>query len=227
MESIIQLVSREISGEVVDTVNARDLWQFIESKQDFSKWIKLRIEQYGFTQGIDFIVPQNCGASKSVGYAVDKIEYFITIDMAKELSMVERNMQGKKARQYFIECEKQVGVQIADPQIAAMVMMLQNLDAIKQQQSEQQKTLIQQSARMDKVEARTNAVLDGAGFYSVLGFASLHGIRVDLKAAASYGRKAASESKTLGIGTGSVPDPRFGTVKTYHEDVLRHVFAIE
>lgn len=116
---------------------------------------------------------------------------------------------------------------IADPQIAAMVVMLQNLDQVKQTQAKQQKILQDQSERLDEMEARTDAVLDGSGFYSVAGFASLHGIKVDIKAAASYGRKAASESKLLGIAMGSIPDPRFGTVKTYHEDVLKHVFALE
>ena len=36
------------------------------------------------------------------------IEYHITLDMAKELSMVERNEKGKQARKYFIECEKKL-----------------------------------------------------------------------------------------------------------------------
>lgn len=123
--------------------------------------------------------------------------------------------------------QRNLSTEISDPQIAAMVMSLQRLDAVQRKQFQQQQQINEQTKRLNEIDAKTSAILDGSGFYSVAGFASLHGIKVDIKAAASYGRKAASESKTLGIAMGSIPDPRFGTVKTYHEDVLKHVFAIE
>jgi anti-repressor protein len=83
------------------TVNARELHEFLESRQDFSHWINGRIEQYGFIENQDFTII----LSKSTGGRPAK-EYHLTIDMAKELSMVERNARGKQARQYFIECER-------------------------------------------------------------------------------------------------------------------------
>jgi phage anti-repressor protein len=60
-----------------------------------------RIEQYGFVEDSDFTII----LLKSTGGRPAK-EYHISIDMAKELSMVERNARGKQARQYFIECER-------------------------------------------------------------------------------------------------------------------------
>lgn len=85
----------------IETVNARDLHEFIRSKQDFSDWIKSKIEKYSFIENEDFTIIQG----KSTG-GRPAIEYFISIDMAKELSMVENNEQGKQARRYFIEMEK-------------------------------------------------------------------------------------------------------------------------
>ena len=94
---------RETNGQ--RAVNARDLHAFLESKQDFSTWIKNRIEQYGFIENQDYqiLAPQNYGASWGGN---NKIEYALSIDMAKELSMVERTQKGKEARSYFIICEK-------------------------------------------------------------------------------------------------------------------------
>lgn len=95
-----QLIEINTSVSGIKTVNARDLHAFLESKQDFSTWIKSRIEQYGFVENEDFTV------HKFVDRRGNVVDYFCTIDMAKELSMVERNAKGKQARQYFIECEK-------------------------------------------------------------------------------------------------------------------------
>lgn len=94
---------RENNGQ--RAVNARDLHSFLESKQDFSTWIKNRIEQYGFIENQDYqiLAPQNYGASWGGN---NKVEYALSIDMAKELSMVERSQKGKEARSYFIRCEK-------------------------------------------------------------------------------------------------------------------------
>lgn len=91
---------KEVNGKKL--VSARDLHEFLESKQEFTHWIKNRIEQYGFIENEDFTV------EKFIMRKTWKHDYIITIDMAKELSMVERNEKGKQARKYFIECEKQL-----------------------------------------------------------------------------------------------------------------------
>lgn len=116
MHQLITLSKNTINQQMVQTVNARELHGFLQSKQDFSTWIKSRIADYDFVENQDFIIareviaPQKNGAEKSMTYAnwQGKIDYHITLDMAKELSMVERNEQGKMARRYFIECEKQL-----------------------------------------------------------------------------------------------------------------------
>lgn len=85
-------------------VNARELHQFLESKQEFANWIKNRIRDYGFIEDQDFVRLTNLSSEGKGGQ--NKVDYIISIDMAKELSMVERNERGKLARRYFIEMEK-------------------------------------------------------------------------------------------------------------------------
>lgn len=84
-------------------VNARDLHIFLGNKRQFSDWIKQRISQYGFVENQDFEVFHNFVKNPNGGRPQD--EYAISIDMAKELSMVENNERGRQARRYFIECE--------------------------------------------------------------------------------------------------------------------------
>jgi phage anti-repressor protein len=74
-----------------------------ESKQEFANWIKDLIADYGFVEGVDFLT----NLSKSTG-GRQAIEYTLTMDMAKEISMVQRSEKGRQARRYFIECEKRL-----------------------------------------------------------------------------------------------------------------------
>lgn len=101
MNELIKITTVTINHETVNAVNARDLWKFLKSKQKFADWIKNRISEYGFEEEKDFFI--NLG--KSHGRPLR--DYIISLDMAKELAMVENNEQGRKIRQYFIEVEKQ------------------------------------------------------------------------------------------------------------------------
>lgn len=90
-------------------VNARDLHSELKVGRDFSTWIKGRIVKYDFIKGTDFMIQnlihQN-GGIKNHGGDRKTIEYVITMEMAKQLAMVQNNEQGKVARRYFIAIEK-------------------------------------------------------------------------------------------------------------------------
>lgn len=94
---------REKNGK--RAVSARHLHAFLESKQDFSTWIKDRIRKYGFVENQDFATAPQIYGTANGGHST-RTEYALTIEMAKELSMVENNAKGRKARQYFIRCEE-------------------------------------------------------------------------------------------------------------------------
>ena len=113
MNELIKLNETEIGNDLVQTVNARDLYEFLESRQDFSTWIKKRIKDYYFLENQDFVVFHKKMENPTGGRPSQ--EYYITLDMAKELSMVERNEKGKQARRYFIECENKLR-EIVQPQ---------------------------------------------------------------------------------------------------------------
>lgn len=96
---------------LIQAVNARELHAFLKSRQQFTDWIKNRIADYDFLENQDFVcVSENYETQRADGQRgiTTRKEYYITLDMAKELSMVERNEQGKMARRYFIECEKRL-----------------------------------------------------------------------------------------------------------------------
>lgn len=109
-KKLINIQSSLFNNESVQTVNARELHEFLGVKSEFRNWIKNRINDYDFVESIDFT-----SVGKNLPNGGRQIEYFISLEMAKELSMVERNKKGKEARQYFIACEKKAK-QLSIPQ---------------------------------------------------------------------------------------------------------------
>jgi phage anti-repressor protein len=91
-------------GESRPLVNAREMHKFLESETRFNDWIARRIRQYSFIEGEDFYSI----LSKTPDGGRPAQEYLLTIDMAKELAMVENNEKGRQVRRYFIECERRL-----------------------------------------------------------------------------------------------------------------------
>ena len=115
MNELIKLNQSAINGELQQTVNARELHEFLEVGKDFSNWIKGRLGTLGSVENEDYLVAK-IGEQLPSGTKY-KTEYFITLDTAKHLAMMERNDKGKQARQYFIECEKKLR-EVSQPQPA-------------------------------------------------------------------------------------------------------------
>lgn len=109
MDELIRIETRE--GQ--ETVNARELHEFLESKQDFSTWIKARID--GFEENSDYLLHKFMEQLPSG--AKHKIDYYLTIETAKHVAMMERNEQGKRIRQYFITVEKRAKEIQANPKL--------------------------------------------------------------------------------------------------------------
>ncbi len=88
-------------------VDARTLHQFLEIGKDFSTWIKDYIADFGFVEGVDF--SPNLGSKMANQHGgSNRLDYTLSMDMAKELSMLQRNEKGRQARQYFIAAEKKL-----------------------------------------------------------------------------------------------------------------------
>lgn len=119
MENNMELIKVTTTENGSQVVSARELHKFLESKQDFSTWIKARIDKYGFVSEVDFTL------HKFMEGKVWKHEYILTLDTAKELAMVEGNEKGKQARRYFIECEKKLREVVTKPMTALELIAAQ------------------------------------------------------------------------------------------------------
>ncbi|WP_368893406.1 antA/AntB antirepressor family protein [Kluyvera ascorbata] len=118
--AIVPVISGQIGGRETNIASARALHKALGVGRDFTNWIKGRIEQYGFVAGIDFIRVENLSTPKRASTKTRRQvehDYQLSLDMAKEVAMVERNEQGRAILRYFIQCEE--ALQRSVPEIAA------------------------------------------------------------------------------------------------------------
>lgn len=146
------------------TVSARDLHEALEINTRFNDWFS-RMAEYGFENGVDFNLLKNEKVRLEGNREVkrDIMDYQISVDMAKQICMIQRSEKGKQYRQYFIDLEKAWNT---PEQVMARALKLadRTIDNLK----EDNKKLIEDNERMrpkeifaDAVKASTSSILIG------------------------------------------------------------------
>ena len=115
-------IETNINGEKI--VSAWELWKFLDISYSFSTWIKRRIEKYDFIENEDFVVVTSTG----VKLGNPQEDYILSLDMAKELAIIEKTPTGRVARRYFIQCEKKYR-KLLDEKHSKEVQALQENDS--------------------------------------------------------------------------------------------------
>lgn len=211
MNELIKIV--ETNGK--QAVSARELYERLGYKDNnFTKFCRRYISQNRYAvESIDYQhlvhwddLP-NGGKRKISDYA-------LSIDFAKKICMLSRTETGEQIRNYFIEIEKRATKPLS--QLDILAQSVQILQA-------QEKRITEVEDRVKVIEAKQTT---RPNFFTIVGYATLQGIQCGLKMACSLGRKATSLCKQKGVEPEEIPDPRFGKVKTYPEEILKEVFEI-
>ena len=125
---LVPFVTSAIGGQTVQTVSARQLHAALEVQTRFNDWIARRIEEYGYQESEDYeITTISTNDLESENEDLDysnlsnqdvtnmnwggdrrSVDYRLTLDMAKELAMIENNDKGRQVRRYFIEREAEL-----------------------------------------------------------------------------------------------------------------------
>ena len=174
----------KIGGEQIQTVNARDLHEFLEVKTSFNDWINRRVQDYDFEEEKDFY-----SFLSESGYGRPTKEYAISLDMAKELAMVERNEKGRIVRKYFIQCEKiaknvNVGIDAATMEMIrrsdGIIRMLSHKVTTIEKTVEFMCTRVQPHQPVVIIQGKTaGEILRANGFGGIKGLAAWFGNRLE------------------------------------------------
>lgn len=206
-----ELIKITTDSRGVQLVSALELYSFFGIKSNFGTWCK-RMFDYGFEEDKDFtpVWGKSTGGRPSIDYA-------LTLDTAKEIAMIQRSDKGRLVRQYFIEAEKQLR-EVALQPMSVEDMIIANATRMKEINSKVDNL----SEKVLQLEAKTTT---RPSYFTIVGYAVLHGVQVSLTTAAQLGKRAATICKQRGYQMDTIPDPRFGKVRMYPESVLKQVFA--
>lgn len=134
------------------TVSGRELHEFLEVGTEYSKWMT-RMSEYGFAENVDFQVIVKSDENSTGGRP--STDHQLTIDMAKEISMIQRTDKGKQARQYFLEVERQ----LKNPRpMSQLEIMHQMTGAL----IEQDRILKQHQQQLESVTEQLQEIRDNA-----------------------------------------------------------------
>jgi phage anti-repressor protein len=123
-------------------VSARELHRFLSVTERFSSWFERQL-QYGFMEGVDYV---GCKEFNTLANQ-ELTDYALSIDCAKELSMLQRTERGKQARQYFIACEQKLK-EVAKPLSQAEILV------------QTAQLLLEQEKRMQAIETKVAAIAE-------------------------------------------------------------------
>lgn len=129
MTDIIAITYNEKDEPVI---SGRELHERLEIETQYTKWFN-RMCEYGFEESKDYaLVSQNCLTNNPKNPTTERTDHVLTLDMAKQLCMIQRTEKGRMFREYFIEVEKAWN---SEPQIMARAMkiMTKRLDGLTEQ----------------------------------------------------------------------------------------------
>lgn len=168
------------------TVMGRDLHMALNIQTPYKQWFD-RMCEYGFTENIDFCTNlcESTGGRPSV-------DHQLTVDMAKQICMIQRSPEGRKYREYFLEIERQWNnpeaimaraLKIADRKLLDVTAQMQQLTAKNEQLTEENEELyiktIQQEHQIDQLQPLANytsIILANPGLVTITQIAKDYGM---------------------------------------------------
>ena len=153
---LIAIQKTKINNEEVNSVNARDLHSKLEVKTKFADWIQRAINKYGFEKDVNYAVLKIGNGNNAL------IEYHVSIEMAKELCMLDDGDWGKKYRQYFIKCENELKERKLPKQINSTFLL-----QIVQEMQKQENLIAEQQYKIEAQDSVIEKISNTQDSYSI------------------------------------------------------------
>lgn len=184
-----------------NVVSARELHQFLENNDNVNTWFKRQAERAMLIENEDYTSVAFLQPSGQTA-----IDYAISINSAKEIAMLNGGDKGKQARQYFIECEKQLQKSLPSTYKEALLALIAK-------EEEKEKLALQ----VENLDTVLDSLLEWVSIIKVSRFNKVSEKLFDW-------HKLKQASIDLGYQIKKAESPRFGYQNLYHVDVFRRCY---
>lgn len=200
-----ELVPVYETDQGIKVVNGRELHQVLQSKQDFSTWVKKRLSECDALENEDFDLLHN--SVEQISGTKHRIDYLIKLDIAKEMAMLERNEKGKEVRRYFIRIEKKYKENIMPKDLPAALRAYAD-EVERRQIAEREKENLQKELDYSKewLSIKRVAAINNVSWKTF------------------QWRKLKEVGEQMGYGVKKIFDANYGEVNTYHRDVWEKAY---
>lgn len=154
-------INREDNGDA--TVSGRELWEALEIGTRYNDWFP-RMLEYGFIEGEDFYSILSKTSEQGGRPSTD---HLLTLDMAKEICMIQRTQQGRKFRKYFIEVEKEYRNNCFNYQ--QLIDRVERLEKLLTQQAQPTTKLVTMS-KAQQIIANSDLISSEKIIYSIIAY---------------------------------------------------------
>ena len=151
----MELIKIKTNENGEQLVSGRDLHEFLEVGTKYTQWFD-EMTKYGFVENVDYSTLNELSEKREGSRLVKRtiINHAMTLDMAKEISMIQRSEKGKQARQYFIQVEKEykeIQKKLPNTREAIQQLLLQGVEEVNQRVDDMEKriTNVEENAKLD------------------------------------------------------------------------------
>ena len=154
--------------DFVQAVMGRDLHTFLQIGARYNDWFP-RMVAYGFEEGTDYLLKNEYPTPPAGMPPQTRLNHIVSLDMAKEIAMIQRSELGQQARRYFIEAEKQLQRQTQAKQQPTNPSDMSRLDILELAiTAEKERLALEAENKVLQTKAEAfDALCDSEGLYTM------------------------------------------------------------
>jgi phage anti-repressor protein len=230
------LIEQKISSEIINTVNGRELHAELKVATKYNDWIKRSIDAAYLIEDVDYLtITQVIDNPVNLNLSTRETSYYLTIEAAKSIAMMQRSEIGKRIRDYFIDLEKRYfKAQAQNLEPMTPLQMISNIALSLDETQKRQAVLEVKMEAQEEINETVNSKLHSLSFeikkaeltherLTIPEYGKKTGRIISYDDSVIIGKIAFHMSMMNSVPVGEVPDSQYSSLRIYKKEILDYV----